>query len=85
MKDIRTKIAIAAVVFGLGGLGGFAIASNPANQHQLPGAAITSQAGPGTPRVTTGASGAVTAPAINAPTSAVLPQTVGVGGGGRDD
>ena len=37
MKDFRTKIAVAAVVFGLGGLGGFAIASNPAGHGQAEG------------------------------------------------
>ena len=29
MKDFRTKIAVAAVIFGLGGLGGFAIVLEP--------------------------------------------------------
>ena len=36
MGDIRIKIAAAAVCIGLGGLGGFAMASNPA-ANQAPG------------------------------------------------
>ena len=37
MGDIRIKIAAAAVCIGLGGLGGFAMASNPAaNQAPAP-------------------------------------------------
>ena len=35
MKDFRTKIAIAAVIFGLGGLGGYAMSSNPAGQQPI--------------------------------------------------
>lgn len=34
MTNIRMKIAVAATVFGLGGLGGFAISSNPARNSQ---------------------------------------------------
>ena len=30
MTNIRMKIAVAATIFGLGGLGGFAISANPA-------------------------------------------------------
>jgi hypothetical protein len=85
VKDPRTKIAIAAVIFGLGGLGGYAIASNPAQHGQLPAAKVASQSGSGTPRVSTGTSGAVSAPALSSPASQTLPRTTLLGAGGRDD
>ncbi len=87
MKDFRTKLAVAAVVFGLGGLGGYAMASNPAGQGPVtvaPAAAHT-QGAQGAPRVTTGASGATSAPVINAPASQALPRSTKVGQGGQDD
>ena len=84
MKDFRTKLAIGAVVFGLGGLGGYAMASNPAQHGQLPPAKVVSASGSGTTRVSTGTSGA--ASAVLSPASAqALPRTVLAGGGGRDD
>jgi hypothetical protein len=85
MKDLRSRIAIAAVIFGLGGLGGFAMASNPASHQQVPSAAIASHTGQSVPRVSTGTSGAVSAPAINAPASQALAPRNAVSGGGRDD
>ena len=86
MKDLRTKIAIAAVIFGLGGLGGFAIASNPA-QQQAPSAAIAAHATAtgGTPQISTGTSGAVSSPLINPVTGQVLPRGALPGGGAADD
>ena len=81
MKDFRTKLAVAAVVFGLGGLGGFAMSSNPAGQRPItvaPTAAHT-QAASGTAQVTTGASGATSAQAINVPASQALPRRTQVG------
>ena len=85
MKDFRSKLAVAAVIFGLGGLGGFAIASNPAQQGQVPAAKIASHSGSANPRISTGASGAVSAPPISSPASQALPRQVLLGGGGRDD
>ena len=86
MKDLRSRIAIAAVIFGLGGLGGFAMGSNPAGHQQVPGAAVTashtSQSGP---RVSTGTSGAVSTPVVNAPASQTLAPPSALGRGGRDD
>ena len=35
MRDLRTKIAALAVALGLGGLGGYAISSNKAQQHAV--------------------------------------------------
>ncbi len=87
MKDFRTKLAVAAVVFGLGGLGGYAMASNPAGQVPVtvaPAAAHT-QGGQSSPQVTTGASGATSAQAVNVPASQVLPRSTKVGQGGQDD
>ena len=43
MKDFRSKLAVAAVIFGLGGLGGFAIASNPGHTERFPAAKIAAQ------------------------------------------
>ncbi len=87
MKNFRTKLAVAAVVFGLGGLGGYAMASNPAGQGPVtvaPTAAHT-QGSPGSTSVTTGASGATSAQAINVPASQVLPRSTKAGQGGQDD
>ncbi len=84
MKDFRTKIAVAAVIFGLGGLGGFAMSSNPAGQKPItvaPAAAHTRGASP----VTTGASGATSSPLVNTPATQTLPRTTGLGKGGQDD
>lgn len=83
MKDLRTKLALAAVIFGLGGLGGFAIASNPA--QQVPSAAIAAHTGGGAPQISTGTSGAVSSPAINPVTGQVLPRGAVPGGGAADD
>jgi hypothetical protein len=85
MKDVRTKLAIAAVIFGLGGLGGYAIASNPAKAGHVPSAKIASQSGAGTSRISTGTSGAVSAPTLNPAATQTLPRGVLVGEGGRDD
>ena len=84
MKDFRTKIALAAVIFGLGGLGGFAIASNPA-QQQVPAAAIAAHTSAGgVPQISTGTSGAVNSPVINPVTGQVLPHGVAIAGGSDD-
>jgi hypothetical protein len=85
VKDFRSKLAIAAVIFGLGGLGGYAMASNPAQGGKIPSAAIASQTGQAAPRISTGSSGVVSAPAINAPASQALPRSARVVTGGRDD
>jgi hypothetical protein len=86
VKDLRTKLAIAAVIFGLGGLGGFAIASNPA-QQQVPSAAISAHttSASGTPQIQTGTSGAVSSPVINPVTGQVMPRGALPAGGGPDD
>jgi hypothetical protein len=73
MSDIRVKIATAATILGLGGLGGFAIASNPAanpvtGQVQAAvGQSAAAPAGARTQPVVTGASGsaATTVPAAS--------------------
>ena len=58
MGDIRIKIAAAAVCIGLGGLGGFAMASNPA-ANQAPAPLVSSpENAHSTQPITTGASGA---------------------------
>ena len=85
MKDLRTKLAIAAVIFGLGGLGGYAMASNPAQGGHVPSAKIASQSGPGASRISTGTSGAVSAPALNSSAAQALPSGVLIGGEGPDD
>ena len=85
VKDFRTKVAIAAVIFGLGGLGGFAIASNPAHRGHVPDAKIAAQTNQSGQRVTTGTSGAVSPPTLNAPTSQALPRQSPIAGGGQDD
>ena len=83
MKDFRSKIAIAAVIFGLGGLGGFAIASNPA--QQVPSAAIAAHtSGGGVPQISTGTSGAVNTPLINPVTGQPMPGSALIAGGGDD-
>lgn len=76
MKDFRTKLAVTAVVFGLGGLGGYAMSSNPAGQTPINVAPTAAhiQGASGTPQVTTGASGATSAQAINVPASQTLPR-----------
>ena len=74
MTNIRVKIATAATILGLGGLGGFAMASNPAydTQASAPIQVAATQAGsarqagsaPATSQfIVTGASGA-TSPAV---------------------
>lgn len=85
MQDPRTKLAIAAVIFGLGGLGGYAIASNPAQTGHVPSARIASQSGSGASRISTGTSGAVSAPALSSSAAQTLPRGPIVEGGGRDD
>jgi hypothetical protein len=85
VKDLRTKIAVGAVVFGLGGLGGFAIASNPAGHGQATGTPATARTTQAAARVTTGTSGATSVPATAAPVSQVLPRSTEIAGGGRDD
>lgn len=84
MKDFRTKIAIAAVIFGLGGLGGFAMSSNPAGQQPITVAPAAAHTQGGSP-VTTGTSGATSSPLINAPATQALPRTTGLAKGGQDD
>jgi hypothetical protein len=84
VKDLRSKIAVAAVIFGLGGLGGFAIASNPASQQQVPAATIASQTGHGAVRVSTGASGALGTPGINTAGPPALPRATLIGGRSDD-
>jgi hypothetical protein len=85
VKDSRTKLAIAAVIFGLGGLGGFAIASNPAQHGQAPSAKIASASGSGTSRVSTATSGAVSVPGLSSPGSQALPRDILGDGENRDD
>jgi hypothetical protein len=85
VRDLRSRIAIAAVIFGLGGLGGFAMGSNPAGQQQVSSAATAAHTSQSTPRVSTGASGAVSTPVVNAPASQTLAPRNAFGGGGRDD
>jgi hypothetical protein len=85
VKDFRTKIAVAAVVFGLGGLGGFAIASNPAGHGQAAGTAATSQVTQAAASVATGTSGATNTPATTTPASHVVPRSARVSGEGQDD
>ena len=85
MKDFRTKLAIGAVIFGLGGLGGYAMASNPAQHGQLPPAKVVSASGSGTTRVSTGTSGAVSAPVLSPASAQTLPRNLLAGGAGRDD
>ena len=83
MTNIRMKIAVAATVFGLGGLGGFAISSNPARYSQ--GAAqiaaplastsnpATAKAGYSAQQVSTRTSGAAAPP--TAPAATTVPAT----------
>ena len=78
MTNIRMKIAVAATVFGLGGLGGFAISSNPARNSQgtaqaqiaAPLASTTSpataKAGYSAQQVSTRTSGAAAPPTVPA-------------------
>ena len=87
MKDFRSKIAVAAVIFGLGGLGGFAIASNP--RHGAASAATiaaqTTQSAQTGLRISTGTSGAVSAPVVNTAGTQLLPRQAVPGGAGADD
>jgi hypothetical protein len=86
VKDYRSKIAVGAVIFGLGGLGGFAIASNPGH-GAAPAkiAAGTTQSAQTGQRVSTGTSGAVSAPVVNTAGTQLLPRQAVPGGGGADD
>ena len=95
MTNIRVKIATAATILGLGGLGGFAMASNPAydTQASAPIQVAATQAGsarqagsaPATSQpIVTGASGA-TSPAVplaTQPASAAKPVLTHASGGG---
>ncbi len=87
MTNIRMKIAVAATVFGLGGLGGFAISSNPARNSQAQVATpLASTANPASVKagyspqqVTTRTSGAApptTVPATYTPQQQVSAQPV---------
>lgn len=94
VTDIRTKIAVVATVFGLGGLAGFAMNSNPANTSQggaqaplastqVAGAenAVRAAATPAAPSpqpISTHTSGAATAPGG----SSTQPVSTQLGGGG---
>ncbi len=87
MKDFRSKIAVGAVIFGLGGLGGFAIASNP-GQGAAPAAKIaagTTQSAQTGQRISTGTSGAMSAPVLNTAGTQLLPRQAVPGGVGADD
>ena len=87
MKDFRSKIAVATVIFGLGGLGGFAIASNPGH-GATPAAKIaagTTQSAQTGQRISTGTSGAVSAPVVNTTGRQLLPRQGVPGGAGADD
>jgi len=95
MTNIRVKIATAATILGLGGLGGFAMASNPA-YHAQPGgtaqiastqAGSVQTAGSGSASarpIVTGASGATSTvvPAASRPASAAKPVVTHTSGGG---
>jgi len=90
MTNIRIKIATAATILGLGGLGGFAMASNPARDAQGVTAAQVPAAGAGSttagarPIVTqTSGAAAPTVPAMTRPASAtksVVTRTSGAAG-----
>ncbi len=81
MTNIRMKIAVAATVFGLGGLGGFAISSNPARNSQGTAQAqiaaplasttnpATAKAGYSAQQVSTRTSGAAAPPTVPAATT----------------
>jgi hypothetical protein len=81
VTNIRMKIAAAATIFGLGGLGGFAMASNPANNAQTVASGQTIAA-----PVTTHTSGS--APVASVPTSSstqpISTRTSGGAGTGRN-
>jgi hypothetical protein len=87
VKDFRSKIAVAAVIFGLGGLGGFAIASNPGHGAASAAtiAAQTTQSAQTGQRISTGTSGAVSAPVVNTAGTQLLPRQAVPGGAGADD
>ena len=91
-ESISTKIAIAATFLGLGGLGGFAMASNPAytQQDAAPKTAVvqpaaqgaaTSAAAPATKPVSTHTSGS--APTIG--NAQAVPRSAGHGLGEHGD
>jgi len=89
MTNIRVKIATAATILGLGGLGGFAMASNPARDVQggAPTQVAATQTGalPATPQpIVTGASGATSAAVSQAtqPASTAKPAVTHTSGGG---
>ena len=95
MTNIRVKIATAATILGLGGLGGFAMASNPAYDTNAspptqvaatqPVSAPPSGSAPATSRPTvTGASGATSTvtPLAAQPVSAVKHVVTRTSGGG---
>ncbi len=90
MTNIRVKMATAATILGLGGLGGFAMASNPAydTQSSAPVQVATTQAGsaPATSQpIVTAASGAASqaVPIATQPVaSAAKPVVTHVSGGG---
>jgi hypothetical protein len=75
VKVIRKRIAAVLVVLALGGLGGVAMASNPAGQqHSATGPALASNGSPSTQPVSTGTSGATATPIVNGqPATQVLP------------
>lgn len=78
MKVIRKRIAAVLVVLALGGLGGYAMSTNPAAHQKAPVVAqLASQNGQSTSPVTTGASGAVSATPVSTQSgSVVLPGSV---------
>ncbi len=94
MTNIRVKIATAATILGLGGLGGFALASNPtpaaapapltATQAQATSASAAGSAPATSTSVVTGASGAPapTIPAATQRASISKPVVTHTSGGG---
>ncbi len=90
MTNIRVKIATAATILGLGGLGGFAMASNPARDAQggsaVQVAATQARPAPATSQaVVTGASGATSTAvpvAATRPASPAKPVVTHTSGGG---
>ena len=90
MNTIRTRIAVAAVFVGLGGLGGYAMATNPARDAQgIAQRVASTQAGPNaattaTRPVVTQTSGAPapTATAVAATSPATRPVVTHTSGGG---
>jgi hypothetical protein len=84
VKDFRSRIAVAAVIFGLGGLGGYAIASNPGH-GAAPVARIGAQTAQSGQRISTATSGAVSAPVLNTAGTQLLPRQAVPGEAGADD